>query len=149
VTGLLLPAVALATWRPLRRIDVQAKVEDVKLQRLRATALFEGLKEPALEALAARVRTVTAHAGEDIVRQGSKGQLFYVIGSGDVDVTVDGRYVGTQGPGEHFGEIGLLREVPRTATVTAKPQSSSKSSTATTSSLPSPGTPPPRRPPTW
>jgi CRP-like cAMP-binding protein/Zn-dependent protease len=58
--------------------------------------------------------------GETIIEQGEEGDAFYAIGSGQVDVFEDDELVRTMGPGAHFGEIALLMDVPRTATVIAR-----------------------------
>ena len=63
---------------------------------------------------------VDVEPGEEVVTEGRPGQRFYVIAEGDFDVTVEGRHARDLGPGDFFGEIALLREVPRTATVTAR-----------------------------
>ncbi len=81
--------------------------------------LFAPLPVAAVENLTLRLDAVGAAAGEDIIRQGEDGDRFFVIDEGRVEVLVDGRRVREEGPGEFFGEIALLHEVPRTATVRA------------------------------
>jgi CRP-like cAMP-binding protein len=78
------------------------------------------LSPPALERLSQSARWVEAQAGEVVVRQGDVGEGFYVIAEGQMSVVVDGVLRAHRlGPGTGFGEIALLRDVPRTATVTA------------------------------
>ena len=73
-----------------------------------------------LEQLASRLGRVRVPAGQVVFRLGDPGDRFYVIGEGEVAVTLDGRPPVRLGRGAYFGEIALLRDVPRTATVTAR-----------------------------
>ncbi len=118
--GGLLPLLSLVAWASLRRLDHEAPAPTARLELLESVSLFAPLGPVALEELAARVVEVRAGAGEEIVTQGEPGKRFYVVESGKVDVGVDGKQIRTEGPGAHFGEIALLRDVPRTATVTAR-----------------------------
>jgi MFS family permease len=86
---------------------------------LRAIPIFEPLPEQIVERLARALVRVELAAGEDAVREGEEGDRFYVIESGTLVVTKSGRRVAELGAGNCFGEIALLRDVPRTATVTA------------------------------
>src|SRR5262249_60537649 len=73
-----------------------------------------------IDELALKLITGSAVPGTVIIREGEIGDRFYVIESGEVDVSSNGEHIGTMGAGDYFGEIALLRDVPRTATVTAK-----------------------------
>jgi len=73
----------------------------------------------ALERLAESMRSVAYAADSEIVREGETGDSYLIIGSGRVEVSVVGHRVAELGPGQAFGEIALLRGVPRTATVRA------------------------------
>ena len=119
VSGALLPVLALGTSRRLVAIDAEAVVPERQLALLRAIPMFAALPGPTLERLAASLRPVDASAGEIVVRQGDVGDRFYVIAAGRAGIEVDGRPARELGPGDYFGEIALLRDVPRTATVRA------------------------------
>lgn len=89
------------------------------LDVLKRIAIFGPLSPPVLETLARRLTSVTVPAGDVVLREGGESDRFFVIESGLVEVTQAGEVLRREGPGEFFGEIGLLRDVPRTATITA------------------------------
>jgi CRP-like cAMP-binding protein len=63
---------------------------------------------------------VQVGAGETVFRQGDAAERFYIVDSGEVEIEIDGREANVLGPGDSFGEIGLLREIARTATARAR-----------------------------
>jgi cyclic nucleotide-binding protein/MFS transporter len=119
VTGAFLPVLAAATWRKLLQIDAESEPPTEALQLLRPIPIFTPLPAPALERLASDLEPVEVSAGAEVIRQGDPGDRFYVIESGRFEVTLDGAPTGELGPGDFFGEIALLRNVPRTASVKA------------------------------
>ena len=120
VTAGLLPLMVGLAWSHLVALDARTPVPAQALGLLRRVALFEPLPAPNLEAIARRVTWLSVDPGTVLIREGDVGDHFYVLASGAVTVHRQGRHLRdlTQ-PGDGFGEIALLRNVPRTATVTA------------------------------
>jgi MFS family permease len=120
VVGLSLPLIAVVGVRRIRSVDdetVSADRADIDL--LRRTQIFAPLGPVAIDTLALALQRVDVASGDVVIREGDEGDLFYVVAEGTVKVTRDEAHVADLGPGDYFGEIALLRGVPRTATVTA------------------------------
>jgi hypothetical protein len=110
--------IALVSMPRLRRLDASIR-EPEGVALLYGVPLFQPLRRPMVEQLAAKLEQRRVVAGDVVVREGDVGDLFYVIESGALDATHDGRLLSHMETGDHFGEIALLRDVPRTATVVA------------------------------
>jgi len=120
VTGLFVPAILALAWMRLRALDRDAKAPDPEaLACIRHLPFFAPLSAPAIERIMAELVRLDVPAGHVLIREGDPGDLFYVIVEGDVDISQAGVQIATRHAGDHVGEIALLRDVPRTATVTA------------------------------
>jgi MFS family permease len=113
-------AVVLLFWRRLGSVDAPPLVPESELSLLRDIPIFAPLPQVTLEQVASHLSHVRFAAGDVVFRQGDHGDRFYVVEAGEVIVAPESRPPVTLGRGGYFGEIALLRDVPRTATVTAR-----------------------------
>ena len=94
--------------------------QDTKADALGRCPFFADLSRGELRELAKVTEDMEVEAGKSLTREGAAGSEFFVIVDGEVAVTKDGSEIRTMGEGDFFGEISLLEDRPRTATVTAK-----------------------------
>ena len=120
VAGAILPAVALLVYPRLRRLDRATQVPADVLRLLLDVPLLSVLPPRVVERLALEARRVEAQPWEAVVSEGDLGNQFFVIDQGRVKVSKEDRHLRDLGPGDWFGELALLRDIPRTATVTAE-----------------------------
>jgi MFS family permease len=120
IAGLALPAVALVVIGRIRSVDRDAALADAAdVALLRGTPIFGPLGLASLERVARHLIPVEVPSGRVVIREGEPGDRFYVIADGSVEVSRGGEPLAKLGPGDFVGEIALLRNVPRTATVVA------------------------------
>jgi MFS family permease len=119
LVGAMLPVLALLLWRRLSVINERALVPVERIELLRANPIFAPLPPATIENLAMKLIPVSVAAGETVFRQGDHGDHFYIVEDGRCEIWIDGEKVADAWPGESFGEIALLRDIPRTATVKA------------------------------
>jgi len=123
VTGALLPALVLLFSRKVARIDAAATPPDPdELRILGSVPIFAPLPGMTLEHLAGRLVPLRLEPGTVVVREGDPGDRFFIVADGTVEVSEYGRAIAELGPGGYFGEIALIRDVARTATVTTSTQ---------------------------
>ncbi|MDH5295440.1 MAG: cyclic nucleotide-binding domain-containing protein, partial [Acidimicrobiia bacterium] len=120
IMGLVQPTIALVAWRWLRRSERAAVVHLESLETLMAVELFAELEPASLEALARVAEPQEATDGAVIIKEGERGNDMWIVESGRVAVTREGRTVRSLGRGEVVGEIALLSDRLRIATVTAE-----------------------------
>jgi MFS family permease len=105
----------------LVRIDAEATAPGAeRLSLLRGIEIFAPLPGLVLEQLASQLIPLDVEPGTDIIVEGDLGDRFYIVREGEVEITAGGRHVADAGRSGYFGEIALLRDVPRTATCTAR-----------------------------
>lgn len=117
VVGGVLPFFVLLTYRRLVSID-RAAVPAPELALIDRVPMFAPLSVAGKERIASKLSPRPVHAGEVVIREGDAGDRFYIVGDGELDIDAGGRHT-TAHSADYFGEIALLRDVPRTATVTA------------------------------
>ena len=121
VAGAFLPVAALIAYRRLVAIDrAVAAPSPERVELLTSNPIFIPLPLPAIERLASKLIPVTVDAGSTLFRRGDHGDRFYLIETGELEVSVDDGPPKVAGPGDSLGEIALLRDIPRTATVQAR-----------------------------
>lgn len=121
--GILLAVIALLAARPLRDADAHADVPVVELALLSSLPMFAPLPAATLEMVARAATHQKVTKGEVVIRQGDSGDEFYAVADGEFDIDMNGVYLRTAPRGDFFGEVALLSNVTRTATVTATSES--------------------------
>jgi MFS family permease len=114
-----LPLVALAIVPTVGRDEAAHPIPFRQIALLRRLPLFAPLAPPALEAAAAALSAEALPAGTAVITEGEVGDHFYAIEEGEVQVSQGARVIGRLGPGSSFGELALIRDIPRTASVVA------------------------------
>jgi MFS family permease len=118
--GVILPLVTLLSWRKLTEIDDEISAPDAELDLIERVPMFAPLPLAAKEHMAGALKPISVARGDVVIEVGQPGDRFYIVGEGEFEVEAQEQGVRARaGVGDHFGEIALLRNVPRTATVTA------------------------------
>jgi len=117
--GLLAPLAVAAAWPTLRRLDARMRVRDADIEILRGVGMLHALPAATIEQLAAGLEHAEFTPGATVFEQAEHGEQFYVVEDGQAEIVRDGRLVKTLERGECFGEIALLQDRLRTATVRA------------------------------
>jgi MFS family permease len=118
--GVMTPVVVALAWSRLVKVDEGLGAQADVIERLREVTMLRPLPVSTIEHLARNVREESVEPGETVIEQGQVGESFYVIVAGEVEVRGNGSLLRVLRDGDSFGEIALLRDVPRTTTVRAR-----------------------------
>jgi CRP-like cAMP-binding protein len=120
VTGCFIVVVTTVSVPSFRRFAARSNAHAREVDIARRCSIFGVLPIGPLERVAAALERVDLAPDETAIRQGEAGEHCFIVGSGRVAVVIDGMHVKEIGPGGVFGEVALLEDVPRTATVVAR-----------------------------
>lgn len=119
-TGVFFLVMLITMVAGLRHADASADIPVVAMSLIRRDPVFEPLPAESLETVARSAIEVDVEPGEVVIRQGDAGDRYYVVAAGILEISVSGNVVRVVERGGSFGEVALLANVPRTATVTAR-----------------------------
>jgi MFS family permease len=119
--GFVAPAAAVGCWAALRRLDARMRVRDADIELLHHVPMLRALPQPTIEQLAGALEHAEVARGQTVFESGDSGDSFYIVEEGSAEVLRGGKVIDTLVRGEGFGEIALLRDCARTATVRARP----------------------------
>ncbi len=106
-------------WRRIQKIDASATVPQVEIQLLRSISIFAALPAPSLEGIARDLEPLTVSQGTVVIKEGERGDCYYAVAEGELEISRESQFLQMVSRGDGFGEIALIRDVPRQATVTA------------------------------
>jgi CRP-like cAMP-binding protein len=89
-----------------------------KIELIRKVPLFAGCSKKELERISMIADEIDFRSGKTLIKEGSPGREFFVLADGTAEISRKGKRIDTAGPGEFFGEMALLTDQPRNATVT-------------------------------
>ena len=106
-------------WRRIHKIDAAATMPQVEIQLLRSISIFAPLPAPSLESVARDLEPLTLSEGTIVIKEGERGDCYYAVAEGELAISRGGENLQMISRGDGFGEIALIRDVPRQATVIA------------------------------